>query len=429
MSDEEFISEVVDTIAAPKINPAFRNIRTLTVVVDGLSIPKENGSAIKLTEGLSVMTYAGEDMISMEGGMPTGVKFNMELAPPNSNDTAIEEPRRMLEVTLPVSNTLFRNGMFSTVVVGDWTRSYDDTFGASEFWPTGTCSVKCPRITYNLSESFAPLRQLTQPKRIVSALGNIVRQLEGPSGTGVPASEELEQSVVEQLKAMGLSQQVVAVWALVIPEEVMAKYDSTSSIGSPLQKELLDLVMRGKASMHRVLSGGGGWGAKAGLLSLDPNNVMESSTPEYDFSALPAELAGDANYAVDEKAKALGDIARPGSFVSFYIGLVGLNGLKGDAIPKPMDGNTNMEGRPAVVLGCAQSTIDDIPSPLQAAGEHGPDSNGLTLVRDRFLAMSEAGLFLRTKEESKDAEGNVTWNVVKTSKIDIPGASICAQQS
>ncbi len=163
--------------------------------------------------------------------------------------------------------------------------------------------------------------------------------------------------------------------------------------------------------MHAV-SGGGGWGKKAGLLSLDPVTIAPGSDSEYDFSSFQSDRGG-----INEQTEALGDIAKPGSTVQFFISTQGLEGLtqtqKRMALPV----------EPRIRLGCVQSTIDDLP--VVSAESTGEEAK-LRIRFDDFTAQSELGLFVRIKSAVEDDQGNKSWSVVNATKVDIPGTSMHA---
>lgn len=100
-----------------------------------------------------------------------------------------------------------------------------------------------------------PMVPITGRRRIMSGLGNILKTVER-DGQEEPASRELEEVIPKILKE-GRGQGGTSVWAIIWAEGAEGR-----RIGE-----------RG-AQVRRVLSGGGGWGAKQGLLSLDPETEV-----------------------------------------------------------------------------------------------------------------------------------------------------------
>jgi len=126
-------------------------------------------------------------------------------------------------VTLPLANTLFKTGQPSMrsvsrwsarTLVGDWVRVKEEhniKNIAIKMWS------HAPRPT----QFYVPARPLTHARKIVSGLGNIVRQLDfGTDGIG-PASKELETAVAKSLKGETRASTLVGTWALVIPKAIV----------------------------------------------------------------------------------------------------------------------------------------------------------------------------------------------------------------
>lgn len=120
-----------------------------------------------------------------------------------------------------------------------------------------------PLTTFISSPSFPllspsiPLRALTDPRRVHAAVGNILKLLSDDNGVPIPASEELEVAVVNPVLNFG----GVDVFARITPY-----------LPNPQEG-----ILSRDARLHRVLSGGGGWGTKVGLLALDPQTECADS--------------------------------------------------------------------------------------------------------------------------------------------------------
>lgn len=131
------------------------------------------------------------------------------------------------DVTLPLANTLFKNGRLSTLLVSRW--QYD---AAGEAFVAIEGPVERTNIVVNILESvstqiprsFIPAVPLTPARPIVNGLGNIVRTIDfgGEEGIG-PASRELESTVTKYLDAKGYGNTTIDVWALVVPPESAPK--------------------------------------------------------------------------------------------------------------------------------------------------------------------------------------------------------------
>jgi hypothetical protein len=137
-----------------------------------------------------------------------------------------------LEVTLPVASTVFHNGRTSTMFASRWAGSTWADYRLVEQRDVTQTTVRLQRKesdNHDASTITIPMLPLTQPRRIVSGLGNIIRQVEiATEETGrktVPASMELEEKIPHMLSVreeMGLGpiEGPVGVWALVIPPKV-----------------------------------------------------------------------------------------------------------------------------------------------------------------------------------------------------------------
>lgn len=132
-----------------------------------------------------------------------------------------------VHVTLPLANTLFENGRASTMFASKW--SWDGV----ALVQTERRRVVRTTVDYTPCNhhSFAsrldvPLLPITQPRRILAGLGNILRQID-MNGVPTPASQELETLMPKLLEARsklgGKASSApgpMAVWALVMPEHL-----------------------------------------------------------------------------------------------------------------------------------------------------------------------------------------------------------------
>ncbi|KAL2072797.1 hypothetical protein VTL71DRAFT_12140 [Oculimacula yallundae] len=345
------------------------------------------------------------------------------------------------DLTLPLANTLFKNGRLSTLLVSRWQWSAaQDTFVLIK-GPSERANVNVNmflNVSERIPKHFIPGVRLTPAREIVSGLGNIVRTINFgiEDGTG-PASRELEPIVTKYLEAKGYGNTTIDVWAMIVPPESVPKGAKLGILPrtqpqlplltpSPdeLQRKWLDNVdeeevarylthwiRRGNAKLCRVLSGGGGWGAKQGLLSLDPQTSY-SEVPEarFDFSGGSLE---------DQQTSALGNIAQPGAFIQFFVAL-----REPTSQPRIMMKRPNYSYmRKSAVFGAVPSTVDDVVVPLPRAdgqaqgGKHARKSNSIHFKAGHFGFVSERGMFLRHgpryKPDRLPSDDNFT-------KIDLP---------
>jgi hypothetical protein len=73
---------------------------------------------------------------------------------------------------------------------------------------------------------YIPSVSLTPARRIVSGLGNIVRQVDFGNDSIGPASQELEECVTRDLANRPGTK--LDIWALIVPQNVISKLDGTN---------------------------------------------------------------------------------------------------------------------------------------------------------------------------------------------------------
>ncbi|KAI5239328.1 hypothetical protein E4T43_06829 [Aureobasidium subglaciale] len=369
-------------------------------------------------------------------------------------------PAHMLPIVqLPLANTIFHNGLTSTLIWRKYSLQKDGK-GLVQI-DEQVCDshrVKLPkpsvsRQTTTLALS-APLVPLTSARSVVACMGNIIRRLSADSGLGshdptkeaILASHELEQSVTSYHKTRGLSPRAVSVWALVIPEKTFSgglsmaakvlgerdlpelwksgsNHDTDAS-----QPNLLTLLQHG-ARLHKVLSGGGGWGKKAGLLSLDPDSGYGQHPPWEDIA--PAQqtdaeyieglspVPADLHHVWGFEPQELPSIVNKGDFIQFYISP---SASSEEALAQHKIGDNAHESIPAdvktVEFGSVPSTVDDMPSSQKTAFQ-GQDT--VQTYPNHFGALSETGIAMFFGlQSSKESSSKVHDAQDAATKIDVP---------
>lgn len=185
-------------------------------------------------------------------------------------------------LTLPLANTLFQTGRLSTVaragvckgpagglIMFGSNRGERHSFGGGWDTVTRVYKIDIPSEA-GLQVNFGarlPLFPLTKPRKVFSCVGNILREVEAENGkTGYPASRELEQAVGAYLSSQPdhVRKQKLHIFAYITPDISPLPPQGLGTIGvDPWE-------LHEGAKLRRVVSGGGGWGKKMGLLSLDP---------------------------------------------------------------------------------------------------------------------------------------------------------------
>lgn len=255
---------------------------------------------------------------------------------------------------------------------------------------------KFDRTLHQLQLNFIPL---TAPRQVHAGMGNIVRQISDSDEKPAPASQELEKAVSSYFTATGQAPHSMPVWAIVSNERSIKYFSSAmlAALGKPqpwlfskqydyagifseyvqdtwsvaperFNNALWKHILLGNARVHRVLSGGGGWGKKAGLLSLDPKRSFEKGDNDVGDASLV-----DRDSSMDNP---LEEVARPGSYIQFFVSPV-----SSLSTPGPESGTC--------AFGVIPSTIDDIP----VAKSEGPSD--IELWEGYFGALSEQGMGMK----------------------------------
>jgi len=154
------------------------------------------------------------------------------------------------------------------------------------------------------------------------------------------------------------------------------------------------------------VSGGGGWGPKQGLLSLDPQTTFSAvSVPQSEYSATSLE---------EQQASALGVLARPGSLIQFYVAV-----NRAHILAAP-DQTCNH----SIVIQTVPSRIDEVPnSTLQE--EKAVGAEDVQFLPHHLGVVSESGIYFTSTRDESDSKGSLEVQKRSNStKIDLPYSSI-----
>ncbi|RPB28717.1 hypothetical protein L211DRAFT_404914 [Terfezia boudieri ATCC MYA-4762] len=199
-------------------------------------------------------------------------------------------------VSIALANTFFQTGRLATlgrvsvqkglegglIMFGD---SNGGVHGAGEGWDTvnRVYRIVIPPLSKAEGDykytSRLPLIPLTAPRQVLHCAGNILRELSLPEdpNTGIPASRELESAVDRFLteNPQVLAGRKLDIFALITPPG--CEYPQRDRNGGIDPWDL-----QSGQKLRRVLGGGGGWGKKMGLLSIDPQGLTYAlSDDEY----------------------------------------------------------------------------------------------------------------------------------------------------
>lgn len=270
-----------------------------------------------------------------------------------------DDEKKHVKVYLRPANTLFINGRQSTMFLEDWALHKDATGGPKFLKEGERGDLDHVTILHRSQESSLSmlLHKLTKRQTISLCMGNIISKLVGEQDAEpMSASFELEEQVSAFMKRKDATNGTLSVFALIIPK-VGADNESTNNPAVPLDflgyrrsVEMKEIDMESDrtlddikyeiskgAHLHRVTSGGGGWGKKQGLLSLEPAMDLTGEEPNlasHVMSQHPQE-AEDGASAWSQAAAP--EIVRPGDEIEFY-GIF----LPKEENPSLVDGDTLM---------------------------------------------------------------------------------------
>lgn len=338
---------------------------------------------------------------------------------------------------LPLANTVFQTGTPSTMFISNWHLDAEskspillDRQRISHHAIDLSFSELIPQTSSILN---IPLLPLTLPRTTDGCMGNIIRRVIGPDGEeSITASSELEKVVPEFFKARSEPARPVTVWALVIPKakkvvletrtkRLLGRRIARAEKGSDMYDLLWQRLWRTEnpwrwntlvttalaegARLHRVLSGGGGWGKKAGLLSLDPVPVAEEMP-------IRAEDASSGFDGPGDLSTALTPVVHEGDAIQFFIQSEKL--VDNKIVPSLR--HASKHGTGGLELGTVPSTIDSIPEHSQQPATL--DSSYIAVFENSFGALTEGGLILtRHLEPPRLARAQ---HAVYTTTIDVP---------
>ncbi|KAL2136027.1 hypothetical protein VTI74DRAFT_5763 [Chaetomium olivicolor] len=349
LDDDAFVAHMLQCLG--RVSPRWPALTVLTAAVDQVPAYDRRIDDFYSAEGLSVLL--GDPRRLLPGVWLTEQAAEGDTTPPSLEIRPPSWFSRSLNVTVPLANTLFANGRPHTLTVSRWETASQEPYlpRVVKRLEKRTQTIALHRHDMGFKETSCttvqpPLVAVTEPREIISGLGNILRQIKCDSKP-CPASAELESEiplVYEWCKsraneflsdttfgapvdgyAEGTSSGPIGVWALICPKEYVAEDKLelmsllrkgamslnptvTEEIGRQAAKSIQKLLYGG-CQLRRVLSGGGGWGAKQGLLSLDPQ-IRLAPDEERDMESFIGSFQGDDS--------ARGPLA-PGSYVQFFV--------------------------------------------------------------------------------------------------------------
>lgn len=418
------------------------------------------------SEGMAYMLFrnppaseAGDKTLFQDSAQkPGSLTFRVPKYKPKHPSPVVE-----YELQLPLSQTVFTTGLVSTMIHREYamepTRRLLKLVNEQNL---ESQTLQLPATSENLgTHSIAmPLVPLTPFRKINYVMGNIIRKLssqptamlqalpaseikqtEPPEAadSDMPASQELEDSVSRYFEALDLQPETVSVWALVMPrparntkklqrlcvDRLLSADDKAITSAWHSESEAATLMARATnnairlmtpngARLIKVLSGGGGWGKKAGLLSLDPD--VQYSTRElrqdegwtFDFDGVDD---GSGATAEAQRNQALGQIVKEGESIMFLLAPK-LGNLPDSA--QEHDVSTNQRIQDNNLSKLLDLTFGAIPSSIDLVPQDVASDADVAVVHHypgRFGMLSEGGLALTVKK---------TQGTTGQTKLDVP---------
>ncbi|KAK5135877.1 hypothetical protein LTR08_004526 [Meristemomyces frigidus] len=426
----------------------------ITAVVDRL--PSTSGPSTGL-EGFSYMF--------LQNPGPLSVASQSRLRPSAQNAGSLSfdiptTPHRDSQITiqLPLAQTIFSTGLVSTLVHARYNYTAEGGLVKVSEQQLESQTLRLPFVAaLGHISMHTPLVPLTPCRVVRNQMGNIVRALSSrtvreehdvaPSSSSQPASQELEAAVTQYFKVKAMSPEAVKVWALILPPSAEAgvKRRQESKRVKKLRKlrsqqihqiwagtwprdiqrvvsGMYHLVRTDGGRLHRVLSGGGGWGKKAGLLSLDPDSAYNSRELRVD-EGWEFDFDDESEGAVEKQQKqALGEIVREGEDIMFFIAASrpdyepGKNTEAARNLAETMQWVQRADQ--AAMFGVVPSTVDGV---LDSAVESSSATNfadGIPRVHHHpclFGALSETGLAMTIGTKN---------GITAQTKLDVPFSHI-----
>ncbi|KAJ2977483.1 hypothetical protein NUW58_g7800 [Xylaria curta] len=422
LEDENFMSAFLATLSKPLgTGQANRSsLHVLSGVTDGLS-PYRLSSEPR--SGFSVLCGPTDRILPGLWGKDSFASTSQDSTACVSFVTnPLVRNTGALEVIVPLANTVFQNGRRSTLHASRWDTSADGSMTLHTRHPKTTQRIAEKGDSVNHTLPIIPLLPLTPPRRIVAGLGNIVRQVE-VDGSATPASKELEAIIPKIFEERAQrdptsSPRPIGVWCWVIPPHLVEakKFDNlklfqagssqTETEIAMASMELFSELLSSGCRLHKILSGGGGWGLKQGLLSLDPETSFSLPGEDDDMEMFIR------SFTERNSTEPTSGLATPGSSLLFCV--------------EPQ--MTSIEALPSQFLRAKTLAFGVAPNPddTPSRSSH-PDA--VEITSGHFGVSSAAGIFLRTIPDFVGICGNNASRDASqgsfTTKVDTPGAYFC----
>ncbi|KLU82054.1 hypothetical protein MAPG_01133 [Magnaporthiopsis poae ATCC 64411] len=427
LDDTDFMSALLQQLH-PNAGGSDQELSVLTAAVDGLCPRSPRGppsSGLSILQGDAATILPG--LWDREAPTASLRQLNEDARPALSvRLSPFLGDFRPVDVTLPLANTVFENARPFTLLASRWRAGGAGASSTGALTLVDAFEKETQRIAAATEQSIqshadvsTPLFPLTPPRKIIAGLGNIVREVEAHGSmdgeeNARPASEELETSMHDIIAKRSRRLPGIPVpnrtWALVVPPNsacldflvkffgCMVSFKSEHEAADGFARNFSKVLADG-GRLHRVLSGGGGWGAKRGLLSLDPETRYSSSGAQ-DLESFIASFGGEAT---------ADGLATPGSYVQFLV----------EPMPLLSPGSTNQAGGrlPSLVLGTT-------PAQIEGDEKAEPTPSSAWLAAGHFGALSSNGIFLSLESGAGSEAARGSRPHTTLTKVDVPNAYV-----
>jgi hypothetical protein len=335
--------------------------------------------------------------------------------------------------SIPLANTVFQNGQKSTLIASQWLASSGTRhFTIQQEKRLRSYTVELPEEEpFGCCRMSIPLKPLTVPRRIAASTGNIIRKIymDEHDTSAAPASQELEMMVTEHFKSNNSEPHRVSVWALLWTSEILQRYEASFDGKESNLDDVARFIQSG-ASLHRVLSGGGGWGHKQGLLSIDPERTYSTS----DTPGSKVEDSGlQALFGSNMTSGGWVEMTHPGDFVRFFVTDSAYEPPGSDSTISDTSGEFSMPT--TVCFRVMASNIDDMP--VLSKGSGSSTHIKPRVIDNLFSAQSHQGICQQIKISESDRDhDNILSKLLSTddnfttyeTKLDAPFSFIEARK-
>ena len=399
-------------------------VKSVCAVVDALPIPALPDGH-KSGEGLGIFLSSHASRgnsfhpleaasIGTEKESTNIIRFASVFSPVTTD--ASDSPKMSVarRVSLPVANTIFVNGRRTTLFEDQWNVKLSETgeaaIGLIDHRPLKSYRLDLHCHTNELmTGGSTSLHRLTKPRRVVRSMGNVLAQIE-IDGEDVPASQELEKAVPAYIQSNPTStiQGPLLVYALVRPETMLSPHKDDGVDEMRSSSSVLDDLWRG-GKLFKVSGGGGGWGKRQGLLSLDA--AVSFATSEVQSTAGFPDLDTEPTIA---ETLGSGRIIPDSSTVEFVV-----YAPSHASIPSPNQDHTALvaesEGT-TVILGTAldPDSYDDV------VRNGNTNDTEVQFVPDHFGMISYGGAALDSNIRSHDISQRRISNKHVETRLDAP---------